>query len=75
PVVIQAGSSEPGKELAARSAEAIFTAQQTLEDAVAFYSDVKGRLAKYGRRPDDIKVMPGVFPVVGRTSSEARDKF
>ncbi|MGL4285288.1 MAG: LLM class flavin-dependent oxidoreductase [Phreatobacter sp.] len=75
PVVIQAGSSEPGKELAARSAEAIFTAQQTLEDAVAFYSDVKGRLARYGREPDDIKIMPGVFPVVGRTTSEARDKF
>jgi FMN-dependent oxidoreductase (nitrilotriacetate monooxygenase family) len=75
PVLVQAGSSEPGKELAARTAEAIFTAQQTLAEAVAFYADVKGRLAKYGRAPDDLKVLPGVFPVVGRTEAEARDKF
>ena len=75
PVMVQAGSSEPGKELAARTAEAIFTAQQTLADAVAFYADVKGRMAKYGRAPEDLKIMPGVFPVVGRTESEAREKF
>jgi FMN-dependent oxidoreductase (nitrilotriacetate monooxygenase family) len=75
PVVVQAGSSEPGKELAARTAEAIFTAQQTLESSVAFYADLKGRLAKYGRSVDDVKVLPGVFPVVGRTRQEAADKF
>lgn len=75
PVVVQAGSSEPGKELAARTAEAIFTAQQTLEEAVGFYADVKGRLAKYGRLPEDLKVLPGVNPVIGRTESEAREKF
>ncbi|GLS24039.1 monooxygenase [Labrys miyagiensis] len=75
PVVVQAGSSDPGKELAARTAEVIFTAQLTLEDATAFYADVKGRLAKYGRSPDDLKIMPGVFPVVARTESEAREKF
>jgi FMN-dependent oxidoreductase (nitrilotriacetate monooxygenase family) len=75
PVLVQAGSSEPGKELAARTAEAIFTAQQTLAEAVAFYADVKGRLARYGRAPDDLKILPGVFPVVGRTESEAQDKF
>lgn len=75
PVVVQAGSSEPGKELAARTAEAIFTAQQTLPEAVAFYADVKGRLAKYGRSPDELKILPGVFPVVGETETEAREKF
>jgi N-acetyl-S-(2-succino)cysteine monooxygenase len=75
PVVVQAGSSEPGKELAARTAEAIFTAQQTLEEAVAFYADVKGRMAKYGRSPDDLKIMPGVFPVIGETEAQAREKF
>lgn len=75
PVVVQAGSSEPGKELAARTAEAIFTAQQTLEGSVAFYRDLKGRLAKYGRQADDMKILPGVFPVVGRTRQEAEDKF
>ncbi len=75
PVVVQAGSSEAGKELAARTAEAVFTAQQTLEDAVSFYADLKGRLAKYGREADDLKVLPGVFPVVGQSESEAREKF
>ncbi|MFE5426892.1 LLM class flavin-dependent oxidoreductase [Peribacillus simplex] len=71
PVVIQAGSSENGKELAARTAEVIFTAWQTLEEAQEFYSDVKGRMAKYGRTPDELKIMPGVFPVIGRTEEEA----
>ena len=75
PVLVQAGSSEPGKEFAAETAEVIFTAHQTLADAVAFYADVKGRLAAYGRDPDHLKIMPGVFPVVGRTEQEAEDKF
>lgn len=75
PVLVQAGSSGPGKELAARTAEAIFTAQQTLEDAVSFYSDVKGRLPKYGRDQDDLKILPGIFPVVAESESEAREKF
>jgi FMN-dependent oxidoreductase (nitrilotriacetate monooxygenase family) len=75
PVVVQAGSSEAGRDLAARTAEVIFTAQQTLEDAIDFYSDVKGRLVQYGRHPDDLKIMPGVFPIVGRSESEAREKF
>jgi FMN-dependent oxidoreductase (nitrilotriacetate monooxygenase family) len=75
PVLIQAGASEPGKELAARTAEAIFAAQITLEEAVAFYADVKGRLAKFGRSHDDLKILPGIFPVVGRTESEAQEKF
>ncbi|WIV17649.1 LLM class flavin-dependent oxidoreductase [Paenibacillus polygoni] len=74
PVIIQAGASEPGKELAARTAEVIFTAWQTLEEAQAFYSDVKGRLTKYGRKPSDLKIMPGVFPIIGRTEEEAQEK-
>lgn len=74
PVIIQAGASEPGKELAARTAEVIFTAWQTLEEAQTFYSDVKGRLARYGRRPSDLKIMPGVFPIIGRTEEEALEK-
>ncbi|AOY99725.1 nitrilotriacetate monooxygenase [Cupriavidus sp. USMAHM13] len=75
PVVVQAGSSEPGKELAARRGEVVFTAQQTLEDAVAFYADLQGRLAGHGRRPEDLKILPGVFPVVGHSEAEAREKF
>ncbi|WP_299514389.1 LLM class flavin-dependent oxidoreductase [uncultured Rummeliibacillus sp.] len=71
PVIVQAGSSEAGKELAAKTAEVIFTAWQTLEDAQAFYSDVKGRLAKYGREPEDLKIMPGAFIVVAETEEEA----
>ncbi|MEL4024821.1 LLM class flavin-dependent oxidoreductase [Lysinibacillus endophyticus] len=73
-VVVQAGSSEAGKELAAKTAEVIFTAWQTLEDAQAFYRDVKSRLAKYGRHPDELKIMPGVFPIVGKTIEEAEAK-
>ena len=59
PVITQAGSSEDGKELAAQTAEVIFTAQQTLAEAQAFYADVKGRLTKYGRSPDDLKILSG----------------
>ena len=75
PVIVQAGSSGPGKDLAARTAEVVFTANQTLEEAVDFARDLKGRLAGFGRAPSDLKVMPGLFPVVGRTESEARAKF
>ncbi|RYZ10083.1 MAG: LLM class flavin-dependent oxidoreductase [Myxococcales bacterium] len=75
PVIVQAGSSEAGKEFAGRTAEVIFTAQQTLADAQAFYRDVKGRLAKYGRRPEQLKIMPGIFPVLGKTESEAKAKY
>ncbi|MCR8657155.1 LLM class flavin-dependent oxidoreductase [Paenibacillus endoradicis] len=71
PVVVQAGSSDDGKELAARTAEVIFTAWQTLEEAQAFYKDVKGRLSKYGRQEDELKIMPGVFPIIGDTEEEA----
>ncbi len=75
PVVAQAGSSEPGRELAARTADVVFTAQTELAAAQEFYADVKGRTARYGRGPDDIKIMPGITPVVGRTEAEAREKY
>ncbi|MDE9365840.1 LLM class flavin-dependent oxidoreductase [Luteipulveratus sp. YIM 133132] len=74
PLLVQAGSSEAGKEFAARTAEAVFTAQQTLEDAQAFYRDLKGRLGGYGRSPEDLLVLPGISPVIGRTEQEARDR-
>lgn len=75
PVVVQAGSSDAGKDLAARTAEVVFTAQQTLQDAVDFYADLKGRVEAHGRHPDSLLIMPGVFPVVGRSESEAQEKF
>ncbi|WP_273429129.1 LLM class flavin-dependent oxidoreductase [Chitinibacter tainanensis] len=75
PVLVQAGASEPGRELAAQTAEAIFAAWQTQEDAQSFYRDVKARAAnKYGRNPDHIKILPGVYPVIGRTEAEALAK-
>ncbi|BAY60115.1 monooxygenase-like protein [Calothrix brevissima NIES-22] len=75
PVIVQAGASEAGRDLAARTAEVIFTANQTLADAQEFYADIKGRLAKYGRSPDDLKIMPGAFPIIGRTEEEAQEKY
>ena len=75
PVVVQAGASEPGRELAARTAEVIFTANQTLGDAQAFYSDLKGRLPKYGRPITDLVIMPGIFPVLGGTEQEAQANY
>ena len=75
PVIVQAGSSEDGKELAAATAEAIFTAWTSREEAQAFYADVKGRMAKYGRRPEQLLVLPGISPVIGRTEEEAQAKW
>jgi FMN-dependent oxidoreductase (nitrilotriacetate monooxygenase family) len=74
PVIFQAGSSEVGRELAARTAEAVFTPQHTLAGAQAFYADVKQRMARYGRSPDHLKIMPGLNPIVGRTAAEAEEK-
>ncbi|WP_325437457.1 LLM class flavin-dependent oxidoreductase [Pseudomonas nitroreducens] len=75
PVIVQAGSSETGRELAAQTAEVVFTAQTSLAAARDFYSDLKGRLGKFGRTPDELKIMPGVFVVVGQSQSEAQEKF
>ena len=75
PVIVQAGQSENGRELAGKYAEVIFTAQQTLEDAQEFYRDVKSRLLKYGRHPDDLKIMPGVSIFVAKTEEEAKEKY
>jgi FMN-dependent oxidoreductase (nitrilotriacetate monooxygenase family) len=74
PLLVQAGSSETGKEYAARFAEAVFTAQQTFAEGKAFYDDVKGRLAKYGRSPEEIKILPGISPILGRTEAEAKER-
>jgi FMN-dependent oxidoreductase (nitrilotriacetate monooxygenase family) len=71
PLIVQAGSSEDGKGLAARYAEAVFTAQQSLEEAQAFYADLKERTARLGRDPDTIKILPGIVPVLGSTEAEA----
>lgn len=75
PIIVQAGSSEAGKTLAAQTADVVFTAQPNLQAAQAFYADLKGRLPQYGRTPDELKIMPGVFAVVGKTEEEAQQKF
>lgn len=75
PVLIQAGSSEPGQEFAAEYGEVIFTAQTSLEAAKAFYDSVKSKAAKYGRGIGDIKIMPGLSPVIGNTEQEAWRKY
>lgn len=75
PVIAQAGGSEAGKELAARTAEVVFAVGATLEDAKAFYADVKGRMAKYGRHPDELKILPGIPVYVGETHDEAQAKL
>ncbi|KGS12598.1 MULTISPECIES: LLM class flavin-dependent oxidoreductase [Pseudomonas syringae group] len=75
PVVVQAGSSEVGRDLAAQTAEVVFTAQTSLASAQAFYADIKGRLSAYGRGVDSLKVMPGVFIVVAETEALANARF
>ena len=75
PVLIQAGSSEAGKDFASRHADAVFTGQANLEEGVKFYQDVKGRAAKYGRRPDEILILPGCSPIVGETLEQAEKKY
>ncbi|MFI2364662.1 LLM class flavin-dependent oxidoreductase [Promicromonospora sp. NPDC019610] len=74
PLIVQAGSSQDGRDLAARHAEAVFTAHQTLGDAQAFYRDLKARAAAAGRDADRVRVLPGIVPVIGATETEARAK-
>jgi alkanesulfonate monooxygenase len=75
PVIAQAGASEDGKELGAETADVIFFSQQRVEKAREFYRDVKGRMAKFGRAPDQLKMLAGLNPTVGLTTSEAQSKF
>lgn len=75
PVIFQAGTSESGRELCAAVGEGVFTSELTLEGQRAHYDDVKRRMARYGRRPDEMLILPGLTAVVGRSANEARDKF
>jgi FMN-dependent oxidoreductase (nitrilotriacetate monooxygenase family) len=74
PLLVQAGSSDDGKEFAARYAEAVFTAQQTLANAQAFYADLKERAVRIGRDPETVKILPGIVPVLGGTVAEAQER-
>lgn len=72
PVYVQAGSSEEGRDFAARHAEAIFTAHQTLESAHAFSQDLRKRVTAAGRDAAQIRILPGICPYIGSTAVEAR---
>ncbi|WP_442322872.1 LLM class flavin-dependent oxidoreductase [Cernens ardua] len=74
PVIVQAGASDAGRQLAAETAEVVFTSTQTLEDGQAFYSDVKKRMEAIGRNPEHLKILPGVLVIVGETLEEAKRK-
>ncbi|WP_249120297.1 LLM class flavin-dependent oxidoreductase [Plastoroseomonas hellenica] len=75
PIVSQAGSSDAGMELAARTADLVFTAQSDMSEAQAFAADLKARAARHGRDPAHVKVMPGLMTIIGRTEAEAQQKY
>lgn len=75
PVLIQAGSSADGMAFAAKHAEVIFTAQQTLEQAQRFYAGIKSQAGAYGRNPANIHILPGVSPVIGKTAADAQRRY
>lgn len=74
PVVFQSGSSDAGRALAARTADVVFTAQNTLATAQAFRQDVRRRASGFGRNPDHIKIVPGLLAILGGTEAEARKR-
>ena len=74
PVIVQAGASEAGRQLAAETAEVVFAAGATLANGQRFYADIKGRMRKIGRNPEHLKILPGALVVVGDTIEEARRK-
>lgn len=74
PVIVQAGASEAGRQIAAETAEMVFGSASSLEAGQAFYADVKGRMAAAGRSRDALKILPGAFVVVGGTEAEAKAK-
>ncbi|WP_158929601.1 LLM class flavin-dependent oxidoreductase [Acidisphaera sp. S103] len=75
PVIIQAGGSPSGLALAARTADVVFSVVQDLDSAKRAYADLKGRMAQYGRSPNELAVLPGVMPIIGATEDEAREKL
>lgn len=75
PVIFQAGASEDGRAFASRVADAIFAGHETIEEAQAYYQDIKSRAAAHGRSPDDVVILPGIGPIIGRTEEEAERKY
>ncbi len=75
PVIVQAGASDDGRQLAAETAEVAFSATDSIEHSREFYADVKGRMVRYGRMPDDLRIMPGLSVMVAPTRSEAEARY
>jgi N-acetyl-S-(2-succino)cysteine monooxygenase len=75
PVIVQAGESEPARQLSARVADVVFTQQSSLKSAQTFYSDIKSRLARFGRTPESLVVLPGLSLYIGRSRDEAEEKY
>src|SRR5690606_33533344 len=75
PVIFQAGSSGKGREVAAATADAVFTVQESLDASKSFYRTMKAQVAAQGRDPDGVLVMPGLLPVIGRSRSEAAERL
>src|SRR5262249_4789021 len=73
PIVVQAGASGPGKALAARIADCVFSAQSTIPSAREFSGEIRSSAVGFGRRPEDLKIMPGIIPVLGRSDGEAQE--
>lgn len=73
PVLVQAGASNDGREFAAKHADVVFTAHQTIEDGKEFYSDLKRQAARFGRDPNQILILPGISPFIADTLAEAHD--
>ncbi len=74
PVIVQAGASEAGRQIAAETAEMVFGSSRTLADAQSYYADVKGRMVALGRDPAHLKILPGALVIVGETAAEAEKK-
>ena len=74
PLIVQAGASDDGRQLAAETAEAVFTGGGALADSQKLYADIKGRMEKVGRNPDHLVILPGAFVVVGDSVDEAKEK-
>jgi FMN-dependent oxidoreductase (nitrilotriacetate monooxygenase family) len=72
PIILQAGGSEPGQNLAARTADVVFTVVQDFDEAKAGYAAFRERVKRFGRNPDEVCIMPGVMPIIGATDAEAR---
>ena len=75
PIIVQAGSSDQGQEIAAKHADVIYAASQTIEEALGYYHSVKDRMEKYGRHRDELKIMPGLTVVVAETEAAALEDF